>query len=138
MQNIFTIITTVSGVLISLAAILTTFRKVRSWLVNKFVTDIKFDQIDKRSEMYNMHEKILDSEKQRGEIIHKIDSLARENRQQMNDIRMSTLRLELGRLIDHEPKNLDTIFRLYDEYVAMGGNSYMVERIEKWKEEYCG
>lgn len=138
MPNIFTIITTVSGVLISLATILTTFRKVRSWLVNKFVTDIKFDQIDKRSEMYNMYEKILDSEKQRGEIIHKIDSLARENREQMNDIRMSTLRLELGRLIDHEPKNLDTIFRLYDEYVAMGGNSYMVERIEKWKEEYCG
>lgn len=138
MSNIFTIITTLSGVLISLAAILTTFKKVRSWLVNKFVNDIKFDKIDKRSEMYNMYEKILDSEKQREEIIHKIDSLARENREQMNDIRMSTLRLELGRLIDHEPKNLDTIFRLYDEYIAMGGNSYMVERIEKWKEEYCG
>lgn len=138
MQNIFTIITTVSGVLISLAAILTTFKKVRSWLVNKFVTDIKFEQIDKRSEMYNMYEKILNSDKERGEIIHKIDSLARDNQEYMKELRMSTLRLEIGRLIDHEPKNLDTIFRLYDEYIAMGGNSYMVERIDKWKEEYCG
>ena len=138
MTNIFNVITTLSGLLIAIAAILATFTKIRSWIANKFISDVKFDKVDKRSELYEMYEKIMNADEQRKEILEKIDSLAKEQEKSLKDLKMSTLRLELGRLLDHEPKNVDTIYRLYDQYIEMGGNSYMVDRIEHWKEEYGG
>lgn len=146
MQAFTEIVTSFSAIIVALTVILASFTKVRKWLVNKIASDVDFSKIDKRSELYLMHEKTQKHESQKDEIFKQIkdlleaqnkgfkESIEKQNRH-LDELRRSTLRLEIGRLLDHEPKNSDTIHKLYDEYLRMGGNSYMVSRIEKWKKE---
>lgn len=52
-----------------------------------------------------------------------------------HELHKSTKRLELLNLLNHDRDNIDTILQVYDEYVAMGGNSYMKALVNKWKRE---
>ena len=43
-------------------------------------------------------------------------------------------RLELLNLLQHSPKKRDRILGKWDEYKAIGGNSYIDLMVEEWKE----
>ena len=45
-------------------------------------------------------------------------------------------RLELLNLIQHDPKNRMAINKCYDEYRGLGGNSYIHQVYDTWKEDY--
>jgi len=133
MNDFLSIVTAISGLLISLTAILTTFGKFRKWAINKLASDIDFTSINKRSELYKIYEKIDVTEDEKKKIIESIENLNKEQMTKLTELQMSVLRLEIGRIIDHEPENKTTIYHLYDKYREMGGNSYMIERIKEWE-----
>ena len=131
------IVVTVSSIIIALTVIITFFSKTRKWLVNKMAKDVDFSVIDKRSNVYKDHKIVSrletfvteDTFKKLIDNQHNIETA-------IHDLRMSTLRLEIGRLIDHEPHNKDTIYRLFDKYKKLGGNSYMCSEVKKWEQAY--
>lgn len=45
----------------------------------------------------------------------------------------SVLRVELNQLIELEPDNEDTIYKIYDEYKRLSGNHYMDAKIKRWE-----
>jgi len=51
------------------------------------------------------------------------------------DIFHSLKRLELLNMMQHSPEEKDTITRLYGEYKAIGGNSYIDIQYQKWLKE---
>lgn len=50
------------------------------------------------------------------------------------------LRLEIIMNLYHNPEDKETILKLYDEYRAKGGNSYIAQRINEWQKHprRCG
>lgn len=146
-SDITSIITTISGLIISLTVILSVFKKFRLWLINKLISDVKFDDLDSKSELYNIRENIENHDKvvdeKLDELNNKIDNkieyvseIINKREDSVYEIRRSLLRLEIGRLLDHDPYNRDNILKLYDEYKSMGGNSYMKYSIDRWLKEY--
>lgn len=60
-----------------------------------------------------------------------------EMKEHLTDVKRDLLRLQILNLVQHEPKNKDTILNLYDTYTKLKGNSYISTIIEKWRLEYC-
>lgn len=54
----------------------------------------------------------------------------------MKQVKRDTIRIQLLYLWAHDPKNKDAIMSLYDEYRALGGNSFIVEMFEEWKKKH--
>lgn len=132
-----TVIVTISSIIIAVTTILASFGKFRKWLINKIASDIDYSKIDKRSKVYKNHEVVTSIEKLVEDgVFDKIQTNQENIEASINELKMSTLRLEIGRLLDHEPKNKDLIYKLYDVYKEMGGNSYMHAEIKKWEQEY--
>lgn len=132
-----TVIVTISSVIIAITTILASFGKFRRWLINKIASDIDYSKIDKRSKIYKNHEVVTSVEKLLEDgVFDKIQKNQENIEASIDELKMSTLRLEIGRLLDHEPKNKDLIYKLYDIYKKMGGNSYMHAEIKKWEQEY--
>lgn len=55
---------------------------------------------------------------------------------QISHIKRDTIRIQLLYLWQHDPKNVDAICSLYDDYIKLGGNSYIVEMYEQWKKKH--
>lgn len=132
-----TVIVTISSVIIALTTILAFFGKFRKWLINKIAADVDFAKIDKRSKIYKDHETVSKIEQLIDDGV--FDTL-QENQKNieasLDELNMSTLRIEIGRLLDHDPENKDLIYKLYDQYKSKGGNSYMHAEIKKWEQQY--
>ena len=137
LNSFSSIIVTVSSIIIALTTILVFFGKFRKWLINKIATDVDFTKIDKRSKIYKDHETVSKIEKLIDDGV--FDTL-QENQKNieasLDELNMSTLRIEIGRLLDHDPQNKDLIYKLYDQYKSKGGNSYMNAEIKKWEQKY--
>lgn len=50
------------------------------------------------------------------------------------DINIKLKRMEIIMNICHNPDDKETILTLYDEYKAIGGNSYIRNMIQEWKD----
>ena len=48
---------------------------------------------------------------------------------------VSVIRLELLNLIQHYPGRAELILKKYDEYKQRGGNSYIDDVVESWREK---
>jgi hypothetical protein len=66
-------------------------------------------------------------------IRHDIQRL--ELRIDRNDL--STKRNELLLMINTQPQKVQAIYAAYDEYIKMGGNSYILEVFREWEEVYA-
>lgn len=132
-----TVIVTISSIIIALTTILAFFGKFRKWLINKIAADIDYGKVDKRSKVYKNYETVSKIEKLIDDGV--FDTL-QENQKNIEtaieELNMSTLRIEIGRLLDHDPQNKDLIYKLYDQYKSRGGNSYMHAEIKKWEQKY--
>lgn len=74
------------------------------------------------------------------EIIDKLDSIA-EGVQTIDHLTkkntVSIKRQELLFIIQTEPHRVETIERIYSEYIEMGGNSYISDLITVWRENHA-
>lgn len=74
------------------------------------------------------------------EIIDKLDSIA-EGVQTIDHLTkkntVSIKRQELLFIIQTEPHRVETIERIYSEYLEMGGNSYISDLITVWRENHA-
>lgn len=74
------------------------------------------------------------------EIIDKLDSIA-EGVQTIDHLTkkntISIKRQELLFIIQTEPHRVETIERIYSEYIEMGGNSYISDLITVWRENHA-
>ena len=131
------IIVTISSVIIALTTILVFFGKFRKWLINKIAADVDFSKIDKRCKIYKDHETVSKIETLIDDGVFEVLQKNQESIEaSLNELKMSTLRIEIGRLLDHEPQNKDLIYKLFDYYSSKGGNSYMCAEIKKWEKKY--
>lgn len=132
-----TVIVTISSVIIALTTILAFFGKFRKWLINKIAADVDFTKIDKRSKIYKDHETVSKIEQLIDDgVFDKLQTNQANIEAALDELNMSTLRIEIGRLLDHDPQNKDLIYKLYDQYKSRGGNSYMHAEIKKWEQKY--
>lgn len=53
----------------------------------------------------------------------------------LKKLQLQQLRLEIMFNLKHRHFEKDTILGLYDQYRALGGNSYIHDEIERWKNE---
>lgn len=51
--------------------------------------------------------------------------------------RLRSIRCELLLMINNQPEKVDAIENTYDEYAKAGGNSYVSDVINVWREEYA-
>lgn len=52
------------------------------------------------------------------------------------DVRLQSLRLEIMFTLKHHPEDESTILGLYDKYRALGGNSFISEYVQNWKQRH--
>lgn len=50
-------------------------------------------------------------------------------------LQLQQLRLEIIFNLKHKPDEESTIMSLYDQYTALGGNSYIHDLIDRWKSD---
>lgn len=48
-------------------------------------------------------------------------------------LQLQQLRLEIIFNLKHKPDEESTIMSLYDQYISLGGNSYIHDLIDRWK-----
>ena len=51
--------------------------------------------------------------------------------------RLRSIRCELLLMVNNQPEKVDAIENTYDEYTKAGGNSYVSDVINVWREEYA-
>ena len=59
-----------------------------------------------------------------------------ETEQQIKEMRLSVLRVELQTAIYNTPERVKVIEELYEQYKALGGNFYIKEIMDVWREKY--
>lgn len=79
-------------------------------------------------------------EEKDAEIIAKLDSIVNginkiDDRTKGNSVEIK--RQELLFLIQTEPRRVETIEKIYSEYSEMGGNNYVSELVEIWRETHA-
>ncbi len=123
-----TIITT-AGVVGGFATIVATSGKWGKWFATKIgrsaVNEIREQDIDEKSYIG-----------QRFAFDEQIHSTMVGMQNDMRKTHLVTLRVELLQLIQNTPKKAEIIEQVADEYFRAGGNSYMRQVVEEWREIY--
>lgn len=124
MSTLFEIIGGIILFINAITTILLFLKKFRNKVITNLVNALKIDSISADSTLG----KFLEHRK-----THEINI---DNR--LQELEKGVLRLEIGRLIDHEPENRKLILDLYDKYKSepYNGNSYMDGLIDEWKFKY--
>lgn len=128
--DIFAILSSAIVVIGGLAAL---FRKIRTNIATNMASLINVDDLSKNSSLYKtleINNKILE---QLNDINTKsINSFGKIN-DEFKNINRTLLRLEIISAMDHRSENEPNIYKLYQTYKEMGGNSYVDKLMKDWE-----
>ena len=65
-----------------------------------------------------------------------IDATISEMQRSLDKNRVGNLRIELLQLIHNTPDKADIIEQVYENYISLGGNSYVKQVMKEWREIY--
>ena len=130
LTDIFAIL---SSAVVVLAALAGFFKKIRTNLITNVASLINIDKLDKNSSLYKtleINNRIL--EQVNNINLRNIDAFEKMNDEFVN-INKSLLRLELISAMDHRTGDESNIYKLYEDYKANGGNSYVDKLMKDWE-----
>lgn len=127
------IIVTIASVLTALGTIIAISSKLSQYLairIGRFAVNYI------RPEDLSPDSMIGESIKFKEEIAQSLESISVSMSEMQKDIsknRVDNLRIELLQLIHNTPHKAEVIEKVYSQYVAMGGNSYVKQVMNEWR-----
>ena len=113
---------------------------VAVWFVFRYV--LPNIRRDKQGKLYFYSQKYEDAKRNRkqdeilGEIKHAEEKFEKINKI-IDSMQMVNLRQQIILNIHHAPDKIQVIDELVDKYRSLGGNSYIIQLYEEWKEKYA-
>lgn len=130
------LILTTAGVLAAATTIIMTSLKVSKLiaiLIGRFsINHIRRSDIQDESfvgQEFKFNDEIAKS-------LSDIDATISEMQRSLDKNRVGNLRIELLQLIHNTPDKADIIEQVYDNYVSLGGNSYVHQVMTEWRKIY--